>query len=309
MAVRFGPRSGATSSMRYSPASFFRGMGPSSMTPWRASQASRWDSSAKTSVTVTAMPLIGVLTGNLSFVDEATTLAEDEIAMYAVVRVASGRAMTKSQRRRSRSSRRSRGSRRSGRRYGNVLGVGQSFLTDHLKLHRFSDSLRITDLTNAGKRGKKVREMTVQAGTLDSTRSDAVLRRAAEHILDMDYDQAKAALTAPSKKLQVHERQLRGIDVEPGATTFKLSKTFPNGTIVSIKSSPHAFQIRHSAVISAPGKVAHGFRQDTLYWSRRKKDGQLFYDWLKTHLHAAGQMSLADLRQLWDELGVQYESH
>ena len=162
--------------------------------------------------------------------------------MYAVVRVASGRAMTKSQRRRSRSSRRSRGSRRSGRRYGNVLGVGQSFLTDHLKLHRFSDSLRITDLTNAGKRGKKVREMTVQAGTLDSTRSDAVLRRAAEHILDMDYDQAKAALTAPSKKLQVHERQLRGIDVEPGATTFKLSKTFPNGTIVSIKSSPHAFQ-------------------------------------------------------------------
>jgi hypothetical protein len=151
--------------------------------------------------------------------------------------------------------------------------------------------------------------MTVLSGTMDSARTDALLRRAAEHILDMDYDKAKAALTSPSKNLQVHERQLRGIDVEPGATTYKLSKTFPNGTIVSIEASPHNFLIRHSAVISAPGKVAHGFRQDTLYWPRRKKDGQIFYDWIKTHLHAAGQMSILDLVHLWNELGVQYESH
>jgi hypothetical protein len=233
-------------------------------------------------------------------------------AVNTVMRVESGPiVMTKSPGRRSRRSRRSRPTRRSrgSRRHGNVLGVGHGVFTNRLKLHRFSDSLRVTDLTNAGKRGKKVREMTVEAGTLDSARTDEILRRAAEHILDMDYDQAKAALTAPSKKLQVHERELRGIDVEPSATTFRLSKTFPDGTILSIESSPYAFQVRNSTVISAPGKAAHGLRQDTSYWPRRKKDGQIFYDWLKTHLHAGGHMTMSELRHLWDELGVQYDYH
>jgi len=209
-------------------------------------------------------------------------------------------------RRRSRSSRRSRGSRTGRKRFGNVLGPGESFFTGSLKLHRFSDSLRITDMRNAGKRGKKVHDLVVVPKTRDG---GAVLQQISEAILDMDYDRAKAYLASLSSDVELHETELRGVDVEPVSTTFRLSKTFDDGSIVGIDASPHRFQVTHSTLISAPGKAAHGYRQNTNYWQVRKKDAQLFYSWLKEHLHAAGQMTMQELRKLWDEIGVKFDSH
>ena len=209
-------------------------------------------------------------------------------------------------RRSSRSSRRSRGARPSKRRYGNVLGVGQSFFTKHLKLHRYSDSLRITDMQNAGKRGKKVRELTVMAKTRNEAAIDSLLKQAAESILDMDFSQAKRHLEGDP--FELHERELRGIDVEPVGTTFLLSRTLPDGSIVAIDASPHTFLVRSSTLISAPNKAAHGLRQDTLYGPKSKKDGQVFYDWIKANLAKAGRMTIRELIKLWDALGVSYDS-
>jgi len=190
------------------------------------------------------------------------------------------------------------------------LDVGRSTFTEHLKIHRFHGSLRITEMVNAGKRGKKVRELTVLAGHMSDQMEDILLKNAVDAILHSTYDQGKAALEkllAEGAAFTLHERLLRGIDVEPTGTTLNLEKKFPNGNIVSITSSPHEFIVKDSAALGRDGKP--GFRQDTLYSCASKKDGILFYGWLKDNLAAASRMTMMELRETWDTLGVRYNYH
>lgn len=43
----------------------------------------------------------------------------------------------------------------------NELAIGQTIETDILRIHRYANSIRVTDLTNAGKRGKSVDEFAL----------------------------------------------------------------------------------------------------------------------------------------------------
>ena len=200
-----------------------------------------------------------------------------------------------------------------------ALEVGGDFFTEHLKLHHFHGSLTITDMTNAGKRGKKVRTLTMVPNSHGNDElAGKVIKHAVNSILHMTYDHAKAALEKVLQDQQgrgqvnlfeLHETAVRGIDVEPMGITIKLEKKFPNGTIVSIHASPHEFRVTNSVVISAPGKTADGFRQDTNYWSVGKKDGILFYGWITDNLSHVANMTILDLQKVWDSLGARYDSH
>ena len=205
-----------------------------------------------------------------------------------------------------------------------ALDVGRSVFTEHLKMHHYHGSLVITDMTNAGKRGKKVKELTVIPTSQNDEQSQKVIKQAVSSILHMNYDSAKAYLEDILKHLaqknqaegvraaplfNLHEREMRGIDVEPRGTTINLKKEFPDGSIVTIESSPHNFMVKHSALINAPGKAAHGFRQDTLYWPRGKESGIIFYGWLKDNLSKAANMTIQQLRDVWDHIGVKWDSH
>lgn len=196
-----------------------------------------------------------------------------------------------------------------------ALDIGRGTFTEHLKLHRFHGSLRITDMENAGKRGKKVRELTVIAKTNDDALEDKILKQAASSILHMKYDQAKSHLESILERddhgslFELHEVVYRGVDVEPMGTTLQLEKKFPDGSIVKIESSPHDFMVKSSTPINAPNKPAHGMYQDTSYWPAKKQDGIIFYGWLKDNLAAAGNMTIQDLFKVWADLGVRYNSH
>lgn len=200
-------------------------------------------------------------------------------------------------------------------RYRVALEVGQGVFTQHLKLHHFHGSLRITDMTNAGKRGKKVRELTVIPKTFADDLSDKIIKQAVSSILHMTYDQAKDHLEdiltreGHENLYSLNERELRGIDVEPMGTKINLEKKFPNGEIVTIESSPHEFLIVDSVLIDAEGKAAHGFRQDTTYWPVAKKDGIAFYGWLKDNLSKAANMKMMELLKVFEQLGLRYNSH
>jgi len=191
------------------------------------------------------------------------------------------------------------------------LDVGRGVFTEHLKIHRFHGSVRITEMANAGKRGKRVRELTVLAGNMSDQMEDILLKNAVEVILHATYDQAKSALEklqAEGAAFKLSERVLRGVDVEPMGTTLNLSKDFPDGSTVRITSSPHDFAVKNTVIIPR-GDGRPGFPQDTLYSPMGKKDAILFYGWLKDNLAAAGRMTLADLRKVWDTLGVRWDSH
>jgi hypothetical protein len=198
-------------------------------------------------------------------------------------------------------------------RYKQSLEVGQSFFTEHLKLHHFHGSLRITDMTNAGKRGKKVQELTLVPTTVDDTLGEKVIKHAVSTILHLNYDGAKSYLEVILKDektgnlFTLHERALRGIDVEPMGTKIELENKFPDGSIVQITASPHEFHVNSKYLFTRVDQAP--FYQDTLYWPRGKQDGILFYGWLKDNLSKAAHMTIQELKDVWHSLGVRYDSH
>jgi hypothetical protein len=194
----------------------------------------------------------------------------------------------------------------------NPLPVGRGTFTQHLKLHHYTGSLRITDLQNAGKRGKKVKQLSVMPRTLDDAAADAVIERVADAITqqDMTYAQAVDYLEAAGKdEYQLEEQALRGVDVEPAGVTIQLEKKFDDGSIVRVDASPHDFHVVSSVPIVAPGKAANGYRQDTLYYPKAKADGIAFYAWLKDHVAKAASMTIQDLTKVWDSLDIAYYYH
>ncbi len=203
-------------------------------------------------------------------------------------------------------------------RYLRALGMGQGTFTKNLKIHHFRGSLEVTDMTNAGKRGKKVRIMSViPTSHNDEESSEELLQPLIDRMVHMTYDQVKSHLAEilaetkdlPTPPFNVHEHEVRGIDVEPMGTTINLSKTFPDGSIVEITASPHDFRVKSSTPINAPDKPAHGLHQDTSYWSRGKQSGIIFYGWLKDNMSKASNMTIIDLMTLWHQLGVKFDSH
>jgi hypothetical protein len=217
--------------------------------------------------------------------------------------------------------------RRSGAGSRNRLEVGRTaFSSAHLKLHLYSGSLRVTELVNAGRRGKAVREFSVIARGHDDAKSSKMLGNLADAFIvnRSTYDEARAYAHAVAAKrnLAVEERSLRGVDVEPMATKVNLRKTFDDGTILSIEASPNDFHVRNSTLAGSarqayqrgePGDYS-GVRQDTGYWpsgsqSVKRKSAQKFYAWLTAHLAEAASMTIGDVKDVWKRLGVSYDSH
>jgi hypothetical protein len=108
------------------------------------------------------------------------------------------------------------------------LAVGQTIERDNLRMHRYNSSLRVTDVTNAGKRGKKCPEFALF--NLDYGQRDpkdvAKINDALKAIVKAKtYAQAVAIARGVAAKdsqrgmsfASIEERDLRGVDVEPMA--------------------------------------------------------------------------------------------
>jgi hypothetical protein len=199
------------------------------------------------------------------------------------------------------------------------VGVARSVFTPQgLKIHRYRESVEITDMENAGKRGKKVQQLHITMGHMGSEMVDVALKGLTNDILHMSYGQVKAhveKIIAQQKAqgigdgIRASESLLRGIDVEPMGTTIELTNKYPDGAWLRIIASPHEFRVTDSAVINAPGKAAHGFHQDTNYWSIKREDGIAFYGWAKDNLSKLNRMNIRDLRDLWDSMAIKWNSH
>lgn len=193
------------------------------------------------------------------------------------------------------------------------LEVGRGIFTqENLKIHRFRDHIRITDMTFAGKRGKVVKSLAIVQENLREDNTERVLQQAISSIQGMDYSQAKTKLETISEKypglFRLSESSQRGVDVEPMGTPVELERKFPNGTILRIKSTPHEFHVTNSVPLGgSSGKP--GFRQDTSYWGRSKKDGVVFFAWAKDNLSKLSKMTILELMELWHSLGVSFDQH
>jgi 2'-5' RNA ligase len=187
------------------------------------------------------------------------------------------------------------------------LQVGRTFYSGSIRIHRYAGSIQVTDMTNAGKRGKRVLQLNVLPRYSGSSEEImALLDTVSEVLVRLDTtEQVEKALTAYGQRFNVTKSVLRGVDVEPVGTKF----TIKTNTGLYITSSPHDFMVLNSQPMTHPktGEPMGTF-QDTNYFPRKKPDAIVFYAWLKDNLAKANNLDMNGLRKVWDSLGVQYDS-
>ena len=191
------------------------------------------------------------------------------------------------------------------------LGKGQTFFSGTLKIHRYHDSLRITDLENAGKRGKTCPEITVTFGfSLDSAAEDALATLTQQVVKCTSFDCVRRTVeqfkvnSDKSSQIAVYDEKLRSIDVEPMGTRIK----YKTRTGLEIEASPNDFNVvEHAPMGMHDGKP--NFYQDTAHWPCKKQDGRAFYTWVKENFNKLNSMTMRDLKEVWRGLGVCWNSH
>jgi len=192
------------------------------------------------------------------------------------------------------------------------LGLGQTWENDKVRVHRYSNSFHVWDLANAGKRGKKVRFMTILPKGYRADEAEWLEQQARYLVLQASrgYDGIKRYFETLSKEndAEINERQERGIDVLPAGTrTIKLKWSIGT-TNLRLEATPLKFSVVNSVQHGGDGKPA--FRQDTMYWPYKKDDAKKFYGWLASGGDAkVTKMDLSSLQDIWRQLGVRYDYH
>ncbi len=187
------------------------------------------------------------------------------------------------------------------------IPLGRSWETGTILIHRYRGSFQITDLTNAGKRGKKVRQMSVGLRSLND--NDPWYDNMAKMLAHVQsYDEALRLFKDLEGdfpgQINRHETELRGIDVNPGGTT-KIHLTTNTG--LQITADPLDFSVKSTVTMRGP--KGNEFNQDTLYTPVSRKDAAPFYNWLKANLSEANKMGIAEMIVLWRSLGIRYDYH
>lgn len=185
------------------------------------------------------------------------------------------------------------------------IPLGKSWESGSIRIHRWRDMYTITELTNAGKRGKQVREMVIDPRVQDT---QEWMERMSEALPHYDtYDQVLAFFKDLAKdypgQIKITEGVKRGVDVNPGGTVKINLKT---DTGLDIRAEPMDFSVTKTDVFE--GRTGP-FNQDTRYWPRDKKGAAVFYNWLKANLSQANHMTIQDFQKLWDELKIPYTYH
>jgi len=195
------------------------------------------------------------------------------------------------------------------------IGLGKTWENGKVRIHRYSNSFEVVDLTNAGKRGKKVREMSIIPNK-GHAENAAWMEGNSKYILlnASSYDSIKRfyedILVDYPGEIIISEKDLRGIDVLPG-TVRKIELQWKAGdNELDLTATPLDFQLKSSVPLNHPKTEDPVGRQDTSYWPAKKEDAKRFYAWLAGEGEGViKRMNIQDLRQFWTSIDVKYDSH
>ncbi len=199
------------------------------------------------------------------------------------------------------------------------IGIGRSFQNEIVRIHRYSDVLEVTDITNAGKRGKKADQFTVQLSYAYKGDQNAWFERTSDSFVDLA-QRGLPAMRAYIKDLmhdfpgeiRVEERQIKAILVEPYGDKFEFRIPREGGGHIEVRSSPIDFVVIDRWPIRDPvsGEPTKDY-MDTGYHPIKRDDAAAFYAWVKdNHDKAKRTMNRMDLfRELWRHLAVNVRSH
>ncbi len=175
------------------------------------------------------------------------------------------------------------------------LGIGETFENELWRVHRYSHSIRVTHLENAGRRGKKCVEWLVdtdgpktRGGGESLAMEFMMLAKRKESLQRM----AQAMGEAIAVGYTVHKGDLRGVDIKPG----NFQKLFVRGALVTIEADYDSYQIRDiTDDNNEPTCIAQG-----------KKSIAQFYRWVKDNAQKLQSMSMHDIMTAMKQQGIEY---
>lgn len=176
------------------------------------------------------------------------------------------------------------------------LNIGETFENEAWRIHRYRPSIKITELANAGKRGKQVRQIDLydlDYGNLPVEGMAAEMVMLAKRGANFDRMlQAAKEHEELGAKLQV--TTLRGVDVVPGG--FKPIKI--NGKYVEIESGYNNFVVRD--------KVDQNNLPTCIPATKGgKKSIFAFYRWVKDNQSAIANMTFRDVLAAMRDNGIE----
>ncbi len=183
------------------------------------------------------------------------------------------------------------------------IRIGDTHENGTLRIHRYTDVIKLWDLTNAGKRGKRVDVLSISP-THKYTRDESMSFLHNLGTMLEDYDTFRQAVGGIKDflidfpdSLDLTESAERGVDVAPGG--FK--PVTIQGVNVLITVDYKDFRVRklddpnESTCIPA---ISGGV-----------KTIPVFYRWISDNRHAVEKMTYAQILDKMRELGIQYHSY
>lgn len=171
-----------------------------------------------------------------------------------------------------------------------ALSVGETFENEKWRIHRFADSIKVTHLVNAGKRGKRCAEFVLvnNAGPESQAMEFVMLAKRG-----VDYGRMKKAMDeAVEVGSKLYENVLRGVDVKPG----NFQKVFVRGAHVTIEADYDSYTVKDiNDENNEPTCIAQG-----------KKSVYLFYRWVRDNARAIAAMTMSQVMDAMKQNGIEY---
>lgn len=183
-------------------------------------------------------------------------------------------------------------------RYLMAFGVGQTLEQGTVRIHRFSETFRITDLVNAGKRGKKCRQMAVIMGYGPNKPPslDGYAKGLAEyHNYDGCISFLKDMLVDYPGSIELHESQERGVDVMPAGFKELKVETAGFSLEVSMKDFVLNDKVDENNLPACIPKASGGL-----------KEIPVLYRWVQENHGNMAHMTFHDMMKTMESLGVKY---
>lgn len=184
------------------------------------------------------------------------------------------------------------------------IGLGQTVEVGSVRIHRFRPSIKVWDLTNAGKRGKKVRVLGIVVGHAMAfdNEEEAIGRLAGLIEMQQDYDSIlgtiKDYLKDYPKDFTMHESEERGVDVMPAG--FKPIEI--NGDKVEVKVTLREFTVTNLEDQANLPKCVPTINGGL-------KEIPSFYRWVQDNTSKVRSMSYQEVQKAMKTLGLDYHEY
>lgn len=185
-----------------------------------------------------------------------------------------------------------------------AVGRGETVEQGDVRIHRYAEVFFIWDLTNAGKRGKRVKMMAVRPNSYyykgDKARWFDSMSRAIEHY--RTYKDIKNffedVLVDYPNEIDIEEREERGVDVYPGG--FMPIKV--NGKGVYVEVGYKEFRVKDLVDTNNEPTCIPAIKGGL-------KAIPVFYRWVKDNESKIKNMTFRDVLKEMDKLDVPYHEY